>query len=99
MSVVTEVSTVEKTVLKKPSKYNVILHNDDVTPFDYVMLILINIFEKTVEEAHDITTQIHVSKGGIAGTYSKEIAEQKVEEIKHMNNNYSFALVASIEKE
>lgn len=94
-----ETMTKPKIKIKKPSLYNVILHNDDVTPFDYVIMILMSIFGKSYEESYEITKNIHTTKGGIAGTFSKEVALEKVHEIKLVNSNYNLNLQSSIEEE
>lgn len=95
----TQTQTLTKPKLKKPKMYNVILHNDDITPFQYVQLVLVSIFEKSDEEAFDITKTIHVSKGGIAGTYTKEIAQEKINEVLTMNFELGFNLMVSMEEE
>lgn len=95
----TQSQTLTKPKIKKPKMYNVILHNDDVTPFQYVLLVLTNIFEKSETDAVEITQQIHVSKGGIAGTYSKEIAQEKINEVLTMNFEFNFNLMVSMEEE
>lgn len=95
----TETLTKTKTKIKKPSLYNVILHNDEVTPFDYVIMVLMAVFGKTYEEAYEVTKNIHTTKGGVAGTYPKEIATEKVKEVNLLNSNYNLNLQSSIEQE
>lgn len=72
---------VEKTVVKQkikmPGKFKVIMHNDDVTPMDLVMVILITVFKKAVDEAEAITVRIHETENGVVGVYPREIAEMK----------------------
>jgi ATP-dependent Clp protease adaptor protein ClpS len=63
--------------INPPSMFNVVLHNDDSTTIDFVIMILMQIFHKTLEEANDLTLQIHETGKGIAGTYSHEVATQK----------------------
>lgn len=63
--------------VEKPQKYNVLLINDNFTPMDFVVAILVNVFKKNYEEAEMITMHIHENGKGIAGTYTKEIAEEK----------------------
>jgi ATP-dependent Clp protease adaptor protein ClpS len=73
-------SSSEYTKLKAPNKFNVIMMNDNVTPMDFVIQLLVVIFNKQSAEAKDITLMIHEKGRGIAGTYSYEIAEQKCTE-------------------
>lgn len=87
--------TIEKTdseiKLQPPKMYKVILHNDDTTTFDFVIAVLTGIFHRTIEDAVDITTSIHVTGQGIAGSpYTFEVAQEKtLETIKCARaNNY-----------
>lgn len=64
--------------LKKPSLYRVILLNDDFTPMDFVIDILVNFFAMSEEQATAIMLQVHTRGMGICGTYSKDVAETKV---------------------
>jgi ATP-dependent Clp protease adaptor protein ClpS len=64
--------------LKKPSLYRVILLNDDFTPMDFVIEILVNFFGMSEEQATAIMLQVHTRGVGICGTYSKDVAETKV---------------------
>jgi len=63
--------------LKAPNKYNVIMLNDDVTPMDFVIQILVLIFSKDPENAKDIMLEVHEKGRSIVGSYSYEVAEQK----------------------
>ena len=42
-----------------PSKYNVVFHNDDFTPMEFVVSLLVEVFDRTLEQAKDITIKIH----------------------------------------
>lgn len=91
--------TQTKVELKKPSLFNVILHNDDVTPFDYVIFILENIFFKDSLEAIEVTNEIHRSRGGVAGTYTEEIAQQKIIDVETANSLNGYSLKVTMEEE
>ena len=65
------------TEIKEPGMYKVVLFNDDVTPMDFVIQILVDFFKHSVERANSITQQVHQNGSGIAGIYTYEIAEQK----------------------
>jgi len=71
--------TEEAIKVEEPKKYQVILHNDNVTTFQFVIEVLQSIFYKSLEESLDLTKQIHVNGFGVAGIYTKEIAEEKTE--------------------
>ena len=55
--------------------YNVLLLNDDYTPFDFVIKVMKDVFRKNEAEAELITLQIHLQGKGLCGTYPKEVAE------------------------
>ena len=90
-----ETVTLSKPKTAKPPMYKVILLNDDFTPMDFVVQLLVEIFNRTVEEARDITMQIHDNGKGIAGTYGYEIAEQKKQEAVSVTrfNKYPLTIV------
>ena len=87
--------TIEKTELKFPDRFKVIIWNDDHTPMDFVVQLLVEIFNRTVDEARDITMNIHEDGKGIAGTYGFEIAEQKKQEAVSVTrfNKYPLTIV------
>tara|TARA_B100000214_G_C23859148_1_gene577207 strand:+ start:461 stop:778 length:318 start_codon:yes stop_codon:yes gene_type:complete len=64
--------------IEPPNKYKVVLHNDDYTPMDFVIVILMDAFNFSFQKAAAITMQVHEQGKGIAGAYSKEIAFMKV---------------------
>ena len=75
-----KVVTKNKVELKKPKMWNVVFHNDDFTPMELVILILVQIFRKSMAEATDIMLTVHKTGKGIAGTYTHEVAEHKKNE-------------------
>ena len=64
--------------LGRPKRYKVVFYNDDYTPMQLVTSILMDVFNKGSQEAHSIMMKVHKGGKGIAGVYSKEIAETKV---------------------
>ena len=78
-------------------KYKVILHNDDYTTFEFVTQVLVDIFSKSPEEAQQITLLVHFKGQGIAGIYSKELAETKVMQVHGAAQLAGFPLRASIQ--
>ena len=94
----TNEAVVEKQRLASPNKYMVIFLNDNVTPMEYVIQVLLAFYGKTTEEANDITVEVHEKGRSIAGMYSYEVAEQKcVETITDARKN-QFPLDVTIEK-
>ena len=77
-----------KVTISEPKRWKVILLNDDSTPMEFVIAILVEIFRHTPDSAKDIMLQVHEQGSGVAGTYSFEIAEAKaVEATNHARTN------------
>jgi ATP-dependent Clp protease adaptor protein ClpS len=64
---------------KPPSKYQVVLLNDDYTPMEFVVDILQEYFNKNREAALQIMLKVHREGKGVCGVYPKDIAATKVE--------------------
>lgn len=84
--------------LKAPEKYNVVLINDDVTPMEFVIQVLMITFNKTMEDAETITMEVHEKGKGVAGTYSFEIAEQKSYETTAQARDAGYPLDSIVEE-
>ena len=81
-----EESEEESSVITKPREevqlpkfFEVLLHNDDYTPMDFVVEILEDFFNKSSQEAQGVMLEVHNKGVGVGGTYPKEIAETKVD--------------------
>lgn len=64
---------------KPPKQYKVFIMNDDFSTWEFVVEALGKFFGKTAEEGHRITTVIHTKGKGLAGMYTKDIAETKAQ--------------------
>ena len=84
--------------LDEPTKYNVLLHNDDYTTMDFVVDILMNIFHKGLIEAEQIMLNIHSSGKAVCGTYTYDIAQTKVYQVKQLARKNGFPLLATVEE-
>ena len=67
----------QTSALKEPSMYKVVFYNDNVTPMDFVVQVLVELFRHNVERANSIMQQIHNNGSGVAGVFTYKIAEQK----------------------
>lgn len=66
--------------VKMPRQYQVLIYNDDFTPMDFVVDLLIQIFDKEEEAAIALMMSIHTGSSAVAGVYPKDIAETKAAE-------------------
>jgi len=85
--------------LDKPSMYKVILHNDDYTTMEFVVMILSDIFHKSIAQAEKIMWDIHQKGKGVCGVYTYEIAQTKVEQVLELAKDNEFPLLATMEEE
>jgi len=92
------VETDDRTKVKEPPLYKVLLHNDDYTSMEFVVLLLEKIFNKTTPEATRIMLNIHQQGIGIAGVYHKEVAETKIAIVHDLAQKNEYPLRCSLEK-
>jgi len=85
--------------VKEPKLYRVIIYNDDYTTMDFVVMILMRIFNKNREEAIQIMYNVHNLGSGIAGTYCWDIAQTKMFQARRMARSSGFPLKFSMEEE
>ena len=83
----------------EPPMYKVLIHNDDYTTMDFVIEILILVFNKPPEEAVEIMLNVHRKGIGVCGVYTYEISETKVETVHALAREHGFPLKCTMEKE
>lgn len=90
----------EKTEQKteKPPFYNVFLLNDDYTTMEFVVQVLEKVFRKSTVEATQIMLHVHKNGKGLAGIYTREIAETKVDMVHKIAREHEFPLRCAMEK-
>ncbi|MGY8865063.1 MAG: ATP-dependent Clp protease adaptor ClpS [Methylophagaceae bacterium] len=88
-----------KQTITEPPKFKVVFLNDDTTPVEWVISILVQVFRHTNDSAEKITLSIHTDGSGVAGIYTYEIAEQKALEAQDLSRSQGFPLQIKIEKE
>lgn len=96
-----EEATLELTAVKltPPPMYNVLLHNDDYTPMDFVVDVLQRFFRMNNEQATEVMLNVHYKNVGVCGTYTAEIAETKVKQVIDYARQHEHPLRCSMEKE
>ena len=86
-----------KTQVVEPPLFKVILLNDDYTSMEFVVLILESVFHKSREDATTIMLSVHRSGAGVAGTYTKEVAETKIAIVEQLARQSEFPLKCAME--
>lgn len=84
--------------MKEPSMYDVIMHNDDYTTMDFVIMVLENIFRKEKKDAVRIMWKIHNEGSANVGTYTKDIAKSKAKLTMDIARQNGFPLLVTIEE-
>ena len=74
----TDILFKEKVDLQPPKLFRVVLLNDDYTPMDFVVWILMKVFYKNETESTSIMLDTHNLGRGIVGIYPHDIARTKV---------------------
>ena len=92
-------ATKRKEQLKKPPLFKVLFHNDNYTTMEFVVFVLQSVFHKTESDAMLIMLNVHRTGVGVAGVYTKEIAETKVNKTHQLAKEHEFPLKLSIEPE
>ena len=87
------------TNIRPPGRYKVIVCNDDVTPMEFVIVMLMTVFKHSQEAATDLTLKIHNDGSAVAGVYSYEIAEQKGIDATMIAREHGHPLVIKVEEE
>jgi ATP-dependent Clp protease adaptor protein ClpS len=83
---------------KEPPMYRVLLHNDDYTTMEFVVEVLMHVFNKHFEDAARIMLNVHRSGIGVCGMYTYEVAETKVETVHELARERGFPLKSSLER-
>jgi ATP-dependent Clp protease adaptor protein ClpS len=93
------VVTETKQTTKKPPLYKVLFHNDDYTTMEFVISVLMNVFHHSEAMAHTIMMHVHTKNVGVAGIFTREIAETKVAKTVALARKSDFPLELTIEPE
>lgn len=82
---------------REPKKYNVVMHNDDVTTMEFVVDVLRKVFYKSTEAATTLMLDVHHKGAAIVGTYSLDIAASKANKAMVMARDQGFPFRLTIE--
>jgi ATP-dependent Clp protease adaptor protein ClpS len=88
----------EKPQLKRPSLYRVVMLNDDYTPMDFVVEVLIRFFSMPEEKATQIMLTVHTQGKAVCGVFTKDIAETKAAQVNQYSSECEHPLLCEIER-
>lgn len=83
--------------LQAPPMYAVIMYNDDYTPMEFVVMVLMQEFKQAEDQAVETMLAIHHDGHGIAGIYPKDIAETKAKKCNNLARKEGYPLLTQIE--
>ena len=87
----------QRTNLKEPKRYKVIIYNDDFTTMEFVVMILVQVFLKSEGEANALMLQVHHSDKAVVGIYSYDIAVSKANKAMRMAREQNYPLRLTVE--
>ncbi len=93
----TETVLERKPATKRPKLYRVLLHNDDYTSMEFVVFVLINVFQKSEGEATHLMLTVHHKGMGVAGVFTRDLAESKVAQVTALAQEYEMPLLCTSE--
>src|SRR6266852_5661239 len=79
--------------VEEPPLFKVLLHNDDYTTMEFVVWVLESVFFMPEEQAIQVMLNVHVRGVGVAGVYTQEVAEMKVEKTINLAHEHEFPLL------
>ena len=85
--------------IARPKRYKVLLHNDDYTTMEFVIWVLKEVFHHDEAKAVQIMLHVHRTGFGVAGVYTREIAESRVQQVEQLARRYEFPLRCSVEED
>jgi ATP-dependent Clp protease adaptor protein ClpS len=93
----TDVAVQERPQTERARRYAVIFHNDDYTTREFVVHVLMKYFDKTETEATHVMLTVHYKGRGLAGVFTKDIAETKVDQVHRAAEASGFPLRLTVE--
>ena len=83
--------------LKEPSMYKVLIINDDFTPMDFVIDVLVRYFRMDEERATQVMLHVHTRGKGLCGIFTHEIAETKMLQVNKYAKDNAHPLLCVME--
>lgn len=88
-------ATLDITKIIEPNMVQVVVHNDDYTPMEFVVRILETFFYMDRVKATDVMLQAHQLGQAICGIFTRDVAETKVLQVIDYAERYEHPLVCS----
>jgi ATP-dependent Clp protease adaptor protein ClpS len=92
-----QVLTRKRAKVREPGQWKVLLHNDDYTTQEFVVWLLKTVFRKSELEATAIMLAVHKAGVGVAGIYTRDVAETRAERARQLAERDGFPLLLTVE--
>lgn len=79
--------------------YDLVFYNDETTPFNFVMIMLTDIVNKSLSEAEEITLKIHESKAAAVHTSTQSIVDEMNRKIQAIVKEEGLSFKTAVEKQ
>lgn len=94
-----ELTTESESEVRRPGMWKVLLHNDDYTTMEFVIWVLEMVFHHSRAQAMRIMLQVHQQGLGVAGVFTREVAEMKVSSVDALSRANEYPLLCTMEEE
>ncbi len=94
-----DLALLTKPKTKRPKLYKVLLHNDDYTTMEFVIMVLVEVFNKNHDEATFIMLTVHRKGVGCCGAFPYAVAETKVNKVMELAKQHHHPLLCTMEPE
>lgn len=94
-----DVALADEMVHAHAPMYAVIMHNDDYTTMDFVVYVLVEIFQHTLERAVELMYTVHEAGRAVVAILPYEIAEMKVQQVNELAEQMEYPLLTTLKKQ
>ena len=89
----------QRTNIREPRRYQVIIHNDDFTTMEFVVMVLKEVFFLSEENAQALMLKVHHSSKAVVGVYTYDIAMSKAHKATNMAREQGYPLRLTVDPE
>jgi ATP-dependent Clp protease adaptor protein ClpS len=94
-----DLGVVERSTTRTPRRFHVVLHNDDYTTMEFVVLVLTRFFHLGETEATQIMLEVHHRGHGVVGIFTRDVAETKADQVMSYAREHGHPLRCTAEPE
>lgn len=94
-----QLATIDRPKVDRPRLYEVVLHNDDYTTQEFVVYVLMKFFHHDRDSATQIMMHVHTKGLGVAGVYTRDVAETKAQTVVKFAREHEMPLACTVRKQ